>query len=712
MSKILTLEVLRTAQGVRAISSYTAGYTSTDFVSGPDSFGSMTYPVVAQFAPPPDVMTSFNPTNETITIQATLASSLSKSYERSIGSSYTTAEAREALENAFKNEFGITAWPAAEKNDLANGIFSCKYNRSNGVYFLCPTPTVSNMRTYSRQEPYMFDLYGNPIAWMTVHYVSGTCSLSSGTYTMSKTIGTSGRTDVNGMAFWAGKGNWTISAASPSLTLTYNEGLIVAVAGSPSGYIDKATETIFTWRTTWTGFPVENVAQTSATLQWKDGESGTVNSIPISGSATSYTMAADTLPESDAILWRVQTVTASGNGTSSWISVRTVDTEAVVSGVSPDGMYIDGTETSRFVWHYQTASGTAQKGYDLQVKGPSDTEYQTIKSETTPNTFALVPAGTLPPGAIQWRVRGYNQSSVAGEWSAPLQAVVIAAPLAPEVQIVSATCRPTVSWTSVGQLAYQVRIEGVYDSGTVFGTGKTFKIPTYLETSTYAIGVRILGEYDYWSPWAYASAAIENAYDDQKIMLTAAAQDGDAVLSWTPEENAEKYLVYRQGKLIAETTETQYTDPYAIGGTTYRVRAVFASSDDYVLSGSASVMLSVRAPRMITPGGTWIDLGLSTEPLPAPTIVAAQAVTLMTYAGVEYPVPEIAPHKTRTYTCSPAFRTAQEAAVLESLLGQVVFLKDQNENSLTGILTAVQLRPGSMYTVASITVNEIGGVSL
>lgn len=501
------------------------------------------------------------------------------------------------------------------------------------------------------------------------------------------------------------------SSYVPYAVLNYNEGSLLAVPDAPAGYVDRTQPVAFSWHTTWTGFPVENVAQTSATLQWKNGSSGTVNSISISGSATSYAMAANTLPESEELYWRIQTVTADGSATSEWRSIRTVDTPAVTVGVSPAGAYIDGAQETRFVWNYQTASGTLPTGYDLQVKGPLDADFSTVQSENTQNAFAVVPAGTLPPGTVLWRVRGYNQSGVAGEWSAPLQTVVIAAPNAPEVWIESATPRPIVAWTATGQLAYQVRVGDAYDSGTIFGTDKTFKIPVYLADGETPIQVRILGEYDYWSPWASAAAQIENG-STETVILTAQAQDGDALLSWTAAENAEKYLIYRQGRLIAETVWNTYTDPYAIGSVTYRVRAVFADSDDYALSNSATVLLSVPALRIITPGGAWIDLGLTTEPLPAAAIVSAQQVSLMTYAGVEYPVPEVAPHKTRTYTWNPAFRTVQEANALIDMVGKVVFLKDQNGSSMTGVMTSAQMRPSEFYTVCSITVNEIGGVAL
>ena len=635
---------------------------------------------------------------------------------------------------------------------------------------------------------------------------------------------------------------------APYLIATYDEGSVTAYADAPGGYVDRTAAAVFSWHTTWSGFPVENLAQTSATLQWKNGSSGTVNSISISGASTSYTMAANTLPESDALYWRVQTVTADGTATSEWKTLRTTDTPAVATPISPDSAYIDGTKTSRFVWNYQTDSGAAQQGYDLQVKGPLDADFYTIKSETTSATYADIPAGTLPGGSIQWRVRAYNQSSVAGEWSAPLQAVVISAPNAPEVWVDSATPRPTVSWSAVGQLGYQVRVSGQYDSGTRFGTEKTFKVPEYLAYNTFdafeaelartsgtsdgitftwtgattmtassgtvgssyptnllfarravpsamhpgdvwylkyittdnrlrmslfffgannqtlktlhvwqsqaitipegttqwraalyitsntvledtvylsdirflssdagqgastPIEVRVLGEYDLWSPWGSASAQIYAA-GTISMTLTASAADGDASLSWGAVTGAEKYEILRLGKKIAETTDTTYTDRYAIGSVTYRVRACL-SGDDYVLSGPASITLSVPSPRLITPGGSWIRLDMYTNPLPAVQITASRDVTLTQYAGIDYPVAEVGPHRTRLYVCNPAFSDHAQAAAFEQLLGRPVFVKDQYGNSLYGVMTSVQRSSQRFYTELTAMIQEIGGLDL
>ena len=647
------------------------------------------------------------------------------------------------------------------------------------------------------------------------------------------------------------------SEFAPYGVLYYDEGSPITLTDEPGGYVDRTAANTFRWHTTWVGFPVENLTQTSATLQWKDGSSGTVNSISISGASTSYTMAANTLPESDAIYWRVQTVTADGTATSEWKTLRTTDTPAVATPISPDSAYIDGTKTSRFVWIYQTDSGAAQQGYDLQVKGPLDADYTTIKSETTAATYADVPAGTLPGGSVQWRVRAYNQSSVAGEWSAPLTCVVISAPNAPEVWVDSATPRPTVSWSAVGQLGYQVRVSGQYDSGTRFGTEKTFKIPEYLAynevdifaaespltktsssyngvtytwsgdtctltggttasqdsvkvlqtirsalpasvvpgriyylrfsssndqlTGSYPfsvrvifydannaqvgaqmffpkpraftvpdgaakwyvvlyvargvtltgdpwisdirllgsesgqgqntpIEVRVLGEYDLWSPWGRANAQIDTAGTLQ-MLLTGEAADGDASLSWGAVTGAEKYEILRLGVKIAETTDTAYTDRYAIGSVTYRVRACFAG-DEYTISGSVTIALSVTSPRLTALDGDWIRLDKYTNPLPAAQITASREVALTQYAGIAYPVAEVGPHRTRLYVCNPAFSDHAQAAAFEQLLGRPVFVKDQYGNSLYGVMTSVQRSSQRFYTELTAMIQEIGGLDL
>lgn len=639
------------------------------------------------------------------------------------------------------------------------------------------------------------------------------------------------------------------SEYKPYALLYYNEGSKVAYADAPGGFLDRGQAQTFSWHTTWVGFPIEAAPQTSAKLQWKNGSSGTVNTIDISSSSTTYTMAANTLPESAELYWRVQLVSSGTTVTSSWKAIRTTDTEGVATAISPNGTYVDASEPVRFTWNYATETGTAQSAYDLQIKTAS-ADWTTIASDSASDTFCDVPTGTLPGGSIQWRVRGYNQTGTAGPWSAALPAVVIAAPDAPEIWATQVSPRPTVAWSAVGQVAYELRF-GQHETGVLFGTDKTAKCPVYLADGATQISVRVQNDYGLWSPWSsttvnvansdavskprvaalpgmeetqitiaalttfsswttgsrinptagsnntgypgymrtgyvtawttplrirmtdpdyvfcvwtYSAASVSSAvytpnanysgtdmiltktlganrfriavgradgadlttdYADEtsdayRILhaletwaLTPAAEDGaDARLAWCEIPDASGYILYRNGEPFAETTDTTYTDRYSVGDTSYAVRAVFADSDNYRLTDTVICTVSVPAPRITALDGEWIDLGLSTTAIPTTAVATAPDLALMTYAGVEFPVPEFAPHKTRTYTCNPAFRDPGEARAFERLLGAPVFVKDQYGNSMLGVMTSLNRIHSTFYTACTAVIQEIGGVKV
>lgn len=634
----------------------------------------------------------------------------------------------------------------------------------------------------------------------------------------------------------------------PYAILSYNEGSKVAYADAPGGFLDRTQAQTFSWHTTWVGFPIEAAEQTSAKLQWKNGSSGTVNTINISSSDTTYTMAANTLPESAELYWRVQVVSSGTTVTSDWKTIRTTDTEGIATAISPNGTYVDASEPVRFSWNYATETGAAQSAYDLQIKTAS-ADWTTIASDSTQDTFCDVPTGTLPGGSIQWRVRGYNQTNDAGPWSAALPAVVIAAPDAPEIWATQVSPRPTVAWSAVGQVAYELRF-GQHETGVLFGTDKTAKCPVYLADGPTQISVRVQNDYGLWSPWASTTVTVANAdavskprlaampgmeetqieidalttssswttgsrinpargdnnsdtgymrtgyvtawttplrirmtdpdyvfvvwtysgstvgsavytpnaayagadmiitktggatrfrigvgradgaslttdfadetSDAYKILhsletwsLTPSAEDGaDARLAWCEIPDASGYVLYRNGEIFAETTDTTYTDRYSVGDTSYAVRAVFADSDNYRLTDTVICSVSVPAPRITALDGEWIELGLSTTAIPTTAVSTAPDLALMTYAGVEFPVPEFAPHKMRTYTCNPAFRDPGEARAFERLLGAPVFVKDQYGNSMLGVMTSLNRIHSTFYTACTAVIQEIGGVKV
>lgn len=102
-------------------------------------------------------------------------------------------------------------------------------------------------------------------------------------------------------------------------------------------------------------------------------------------------------------------------------------------------------------------------------------------------------------------MRTYNADGIAGEWSDAAQIVVIAAPTAPSIQIKSTGPRPSISWQTSEQEAYQVELDGKLSGGTHYGTEKTWTSPAYLSDGSHTVRVRVQNQYGMWSDWGAAA---------------------------------------------------------------------------------------------------------------------------------------------------------------------------------------------------------------
>ena len=491
----------------------------------------------------------------------------------------------------------------------------------------------------------------------------------------------------------------------PYLILKYNEGNLSASAQSPSGYADRAKPITFAWDVYWDGMPLADVAQTSATLEYKDGESGTVTSISINSSAKQYVMPANTLPASQQLLWRV-TVSAEGSTASTaWTRLYTQEPKPTVAALSPSDMFVYASRPNEFKWQYNIDTGTPPYGFEIRVSPVgSSASWTTIAALSMyDGTSYTIPAGTLPTGNLWWSVRAYNRDLVASEWSSALKITVIGPPAKPDISLTNSSPRPGIAWTSTEQQAYQVQM-GSFDSGLVFGTDKTYRCPEYLPAGRTTLQVRVVNKYGLYSEWASVVTTIVNGSASVALTLSVVGRR-DAQLSWTAVESATAYHVYRNGKRIAIVTGTAYQDRYAIGETRYFVRAVFADSS-YTDSAVITHELAVDCPCITALDGDWIELRYTSDSLPAIQTTAERDVSLMQYSAATYPVPEAAPFRRRSYTVSAAFRRGDEPA-FEALLGRVVCVKDQYGNLITGVMASSTRAQNVFYTTYTAVVSEV-----
>lgn len=508
-----------------------------------------------------------------------------------------------------------------------------------------------------------------------------------------------------GVGFWPPKSLYTHAASSnrPYVIVTYQDPIIYLTDVSPqSGYVPKSAATVFSWRVAGERIVYGGVSQTAATLEWRAGSAGTVHSISV-GTAQQYTMPAGTFT-ADEIQWRV-TVTAAGQTkTSAWYTLSTVEQLPEAVPVSPIGGFVDGTQAVDFVWQHIIATGTAQTKVDLQTSADG-AQWTTLRSVATAQQRLVIPADTLSAGALYWRVRTYNSDGAAGSWSSAVQTMVIAAPPAPVVTVADSSPRPLIQWQSSGQQAYEVMIDDAVVT-TAYGVTQSYRADAYLADGQHTVRVRVQNQYSLWSAWGAVAITVANLAGSA---ITLAAVGGvNAMLRWTTEGTYSGYAVYRDGKLIAKTAQTEYTDRMTTGTHRYQVRGVYAGSGNYGLSNVATAAVELDCPVLTDVlTGEQILLPLSDSRDRKTTLSVNQQVSLMHYAGAALPSAEVSEWVDRTMSVTAAFRRGADASRILALRGRVCCLRDQYGNIATGVVTGWEINAGPFYTTYSTTITDI-----
>ena len=181
-------------------------------------------------------------------------------------------------------------------------------------------------------------------------------------------------------------------------------------------------------------------------------------------------------------------------------------------------------------------------------------------------------------GVYLWRVRTYNTNDVAGDWAEAT--FVNNAPATPPTNLsVNTKGRPTVSWASTSQSAYQVQFllgdSVAYDSGAVYTSETSHFVNQYFnDTRSYTVRVRVynaLGEISDWTETGYQQTPVTD------VQFTIDGTNG-ATITIIPANDFVKYYVLRNNKLIGGINGDIFTDPFAVGLTNYSVVGV--TSDD------------------------------------------------------------------------------------------------------------------------------------
>ena len=554
------------------------------------------------------------------------------------------------------------------------------------------TVTYNNKPSYGGTK---LSVYVSSAGYKTV--VSSTTSLASYVLKYGIMIATN--------YYWAFQS--TRSSNPPYATFRYTDetvGLAISNTSPSRGSIVAANSNTFSWRESVNGYCYADVSRTSAKFRWRKSASDTVKEIDVPGTATSITIPANTF-SGDSIQWQLSVVANSGvTTTSDWMTLSLTDVESTAVAVAPDRAVLDGSSDNVFKWEHVISTGTAQTKAELQQSTDGSTWTALATVTGAANTWTAS-AGTFTSGTKYWRVRTYNSKGAAGAWSAATQFIVLAAPATPPVSIVSTEPRPEIRWQSDEQQAYQVEIDGVYASGTRFGTRKTWKAPFYLADGSYTVRVRVQNEYGFWSPWGTAALPVTNVPGGA---ITLTAEGGiEAALSWTP-GSFDYYLVYRNGAAIAKVTEPSYTDAASIGVVRYQVRGCYDNSDNYSLSEAVEVTVSTDKVRLYDmERGEWLHFLYDSSAHRSTGLSLSQDIQYVQLSGHTYPVAERSEFKSRALRITCVCADDAERQSLRALLGHLTCCKTPEGNMTIGYPASITENSDDFFSTYSFTIEQI-----
>ena len=393
-----------------------------------------------------------------------------------------------------------------------------------------------------------------------------------------------------------------LSFSSIGLDLEYTELTTPTFTLNPSaGFLRYDSANTLTLNNTNEQAMINTFVASGGTLKYKLSSASSYSSLPFTGETV--TMPANTLSNGQNYnIYADFTTTNDLSGSTEVGNYTTVDAIGTTTGQTPNNSIEYGNVT--FTWTYRNNTGTAQYAYDLDISDDGTTYTTVLSHVVTSATTATYTVNTA--GGKYWRVRGYNQNDIAGNYSTPLYFVNNIPPSPPVITNISGAGRLTVTWAADNQSAYEVEVYNgdtrVYDSTVVYAADTTHLINEYLPNGTYSIRIKTINIYGHTSDYATTVYTITNV---GSLNVSGSYENGTATLSY-PEGYYAKYYIQRDGETVAKTTEKTYTDMFMNGTATYTVIAV--NSDDSYAIGTATVTGTVPFTRFVDLDGNVYDI--------------------------------------------------------------------------------------------------------
>lgn len=495
----------------------------------------------------------------------------------------------------------------------------------------------------------------------------------------------------------ASTGSWRCSVDAMTVEYDYAdpaEPPVIALSGAASAYLTDS------YALAWTYAQSGGTAQASIDCEYVRAETAeTVTlaaALTLSASAKTFTLPDFPLTPGEGTL-RLRARTASA--VSAWEEIPLVLLASEMAPVSPDGgANCLAAQAIRLTWTKAAgnASATDPAAFDVEYSTSGGETWTRLldhaaAAKSGANWYKDVPANTLRHGPVRWRVRAWQNAAYASAFAAAaFQAVVQASTSA-------VTCdgkpRPTLSWTSESQAAYQVRFSD-YDSGAVFGAATSHKVPRVYADGLYPVQVRTQATTGAWSAWTDVEyVQITNVPPSGAVTLAAKKTRHSVTLSWGVSGTFAGYVLYRSGVPVYAGTAKSYEDAAANGKQTYTVRAV-TEAGYYLQSAPVAVDCTPAVDCIrLEDGETWIPLRYFPD-IRQRSYTVQPSVSYLHFAGRRLPVAFSDGFAEELTSIHYLLRERDTADAVSALAGKNVIWKGTDGGAARGVLGDVSHAAG------------------
>lgn len=461
----------------------------------------------------------------------------------------------------------------------------------------------------------------------------------------------------------------------------------------------------------------DNEVQTKYELQYSTNNKLTWTSV--TGTANQFhNFTANTFPTTAQVYWRVRT-TDDNELISPWgetyFNTVVIPQEAPIV-IAPTTGFLDGNNPIEFSWRFVGgADYDKQSKFELIYDHDGDSDYTTIAKNTMVEKW-VAPPNTFKSGNVRWIVKTFNAFGEASPSSSDAEFSVISNPPLPQIQSVTNSSKPVVTWISTEQQAYELQViqsgSVIFDSGIVPSLQKEQKLDQYLQDGDYTARLRVTNKYDLSSPWAEYDFSINtSANKPPKPQITIFNEEYGVTIKTM--DRSSQSLVYRDGKEIGTMDGTTFTDYTGKNNELHKyfVRAINEQdnfNDSDVKLGKCSFRYNTLAE--FSHPSDYLVLKYGLNAIPKKTGETRNIGEIQYFDGRTYPAIEYSEFRSLSRNLSFMLRNKAELDKLESLINKKkpLIYRNNDGNNIHGVVLSLPDEETMFGYVVNITITKIG----